>query len=571
MSTNFDSTANKKKWCVMVYFAADIDLESAAIADLQQMKTAGSSDQVDLLAQINPGGVRAIRRYHLQKDTYLQEDLIPNLRPDGSEFLLNNVNARDDLTGFVRWCASRSDAEHYALILWGHGQGWKADNPDPCFVPGAGNPRKTIKESSEMLRTMNLPIMTDMPLSLPTTLLNGETGFLTNDDLRAALAEAKNIVGKNIDVLGFDACLMAMAETCCQVDESVDYLIACEDTVPDESWPYDSILKVLVANPDLMSPEDFARVVVWKFIFDFGEKRKFVTQSICQLGNDKQVALTKFTCALQCFVVTMLMELKDPETRWAAMVARSQVQSFFLKDYVDLFDYCRLLSLNCKSAAVIKACNEVMNALHTSNSNGNNNGSSTRGLVIDNGTYGYPLKSSFGVSVYFPCTGQVPVCYPKLEFCQKTRWHEFLAAFLLSPAGRPALFEAEWPDVIGDNQPAPPAIQPVIVKEVNTTATVNAGIAITGTGVVLSNGDASLGDGNGLKTTLGDVIKTTYGDVIKTSHGDPIKTPQLPTWLLPSAPKLKASVVPPEKGPTDPDVRGTKISSPGNCGCGQKH
>src|SRR5215813_10962153 len=125
MSTNFDYTTNKKKWCVMVYFAADVDLESAAIADLKEMKSAGSSDQVDLLAQINPGGARAIRRYHLQKDTYLQEDLVPTIRPDGSERLLNNVNARNDLIEFVRWSASRSDAEHYALILWGHGQGWK--------------------------------------------------------------------------------------------------------------------------------------------------------------------------------------------------------------------------------------------------------------------------------------------------------------------------------------------------------------------------------------------------------------------------------------------------------------
>jgi hypothetical protein len=238
-----------------------------------------------------------------------------------------------------------------------------------------------------------------------------------------------------------------------------------------------------------------------------------------------------------------------------------------MKEYVDLFDYCRLLSINCKSAPVIKACEEVMNALRPSNSNGNNNGSSTHGLVIDNGTYGYTLKSSFGVSVYFPCTGQVPACYSRLEFCQKTRWHEFLTAFLISPAGRPAVFEAEWPDVIGDNQPAAtPAIQPVVVKEANIIATVYAATSITGAGGVLSNGDASLADGNGLKTTLGDVIKTTYGDVIKTSHGDPIKTPQLPTWLLPSAPKLKDAIV-----PTDPGLRDTKIVGPGNCGCGQKH
>lgn len=547
MSTNLD----KKKWCVMVYFAADIDLEPAALADLDQMKAAGSSSEVDLLAQINPGGSRPIRRYQLQKDTYLQEDLVPNIDSTGGEHFLNNVNAREDLVDFVQWCADRSDAEHYALILWGHGQGWKADNPDPCFVPGAGNPRKSLAEQIGQLPSTNVQVMSRMPLSLPVTLLNGETGFLTNGDLSAALADAKKILGgRNIDILGMDACLMAMAEICCQVQESVDYLIACEDTVPDESWPYDSILKVLVANANRVSAEDFARVIVWKFIFDFGQKRKFVTQSICRLGQDNGASLKYFTTALERLVDTLLLELKDPETRWAAMVARSQVQSFYLRDYVDLFDYCRLLALNCKSAAVSKACEDVMNALHSANSN--NNGS-PGGLVIDHGTYGYPLKCSFGVSVYFPCTGQVPSCYAELEFCKQTRWHEFLDLFLHSPDGRTALFEgtppsvketeSEWPNVIPDVQPeVAPTAQPAVAA-----ATVGTGIAtLTATGVAVMENDNHIG--NGLKTSLGDVIKT--------SLGDPIKTPQLPVWMLPSAPKVNATV--------GPDQRSM---APRNCGC----
>lgn len=559
------ATLDKKKWCVMVYFAADVDLESAALADLEQMKVAGSSSEVDLLAQLNPGGSRPIRRYHLQKDTYLQEDLIPTIDPKEGEHFLNNVNARKDLVDFVQWCADRSDAEHYALILWGHGQGWQADNPDPCFLPGAGNPRKSLAERIEQLPSTDVPIMSSVSLSLPVTLLNGDTGFLTNNDLREALADAKKILhGRNIDLLGLDACLMAMAEICCQIQESVDYLVACEDTVPDESWPYDSILKVLVANANRISAEDLARVIVWKFIFDFGQKRKFVTQSICRLGGDNGASLKKFTTALERLVATMLVEIKDPETRWAAMIARSQVQSFYLRDYVDLFDYCRLLTANSKSPAVNKACQDVMDALR--NENTNNNGS-PGGLVIDNGTYGYPLKCSFGVSVYFPCVGQVPPCYAELEFCKQTRWHEFLDVFLHSPDGRTALFEStppivtetesEWPNVIPDMHPeAAPAAQPAIIVEgVPATAAVQTVAAAT----TASDVDVTENDnhtGNGFKTTLGDVIKTTLGDVIKTSHGDPIKRPQLPTWMLPSAPKVNATIAP-----------DTKSVESRNCGC----
>jgi len=560
MSTNFDSAAAQKKWCVMVYFAADVDLEDAAIADLQQMKAAGSSSEVDLLAQLNPGGPRAIRRYHLQKDTYLEEDLVPTLMEDGEHFI-NNVNAKQDLIEFVRWCATQSDAEHHALILWGHGQGWKADNPDPCFVPGAGNPRKTLEEQLALIKSNNVTVMRSAPLSLPVTLLNGETGFLSNTDLAEAMSDAKKTFGKNIDILGLDACLMAMAEVCCQVNESVDYFVASEDTVPDESWPYDTILKLLVANPDRVSPEDFARLIVRKFIFDFGEKRKFVTQSICQLGNDKNASLNKFTTAVGRLVATLLAEFKDPETRWAAMIARSQAQSFFLKDYIDLFDYCRLLSINCKSVYVVKACEEVMNALHSSNTDG-----SSSGVVVDHGTYGYPLKCSFGVSVFFPCVGEVPACYPNLEFCQRTKWHEFLNAFLHSPEGRVAAFEPsdiEWPSVITAKEPSV-VLTPVPVANVANVDAATKVTTLTATGVVLES------NGNGVKTTQGDVIKTTMGDVIKTTQGDPIKVPRLPSFLLTPDSKPKP-IIPPTTPDTEPAVRTKPNGTPGNCGCGQNH
>ena len=561
MSTSFDTATRQKRWCVMVYLAADIELESAAMDDLEQMKAAGSSSEVDMLAQLNPGGARAIRRYHLQKDTYLQEDLVPGKDENGDEKLIYNVNAKQDLVDFVTWCVSVSEAEHYALILWGHGQGWKADNPDPCFVPGAGNPRKTLGEHFESIGIGNerVHFAPSLPISLPTTLFNEETGFLTNSDLREALAQAKAILGNtNIDILGMDACLMAMAEIGCQVYESVDYLVACEDTVPDESWPYDSILKLLVAYPQ-MTPEDFARVIVWKFIFDFGQKRKFVTQSICQLGNDGGGALNSFTEAMEGLVTALVSQLQDPETRWATMISRSQVQSFYMKDYVDVLDFCRLLSLNCKDKWVIRACNDVINSLRGRAVNGK---SSPERLVIDYGTYGYPLKRSFGVSVYFPCVGDVPPCYPNLIFCQKTKWHEFLNLFLRSPQGHPAVFEAE-PDV----KPAPeivPAEQPVTVAVGLLPAVTAAEGADNGAAFTREIAASGAFIASNMKLTY-NPVKTTYGDVIKTSHGDPIKKPELPVWILPAGLNGK-----PEEPGTRTVRRAQQVSTVTRCGCGSK-
>ena len=530
MSTNLDSPTDKKKWCVMVYFAADVDLGSAAMADLEQMKAAGSSGEVDLLAQVNSGGSQSIRRYHLHKDTYLQEDLITNRNANDEEQLLYNVDAKQDLIEFVRWCATRSEAEHYALILWGHGQGWKADNPDPCFVPGAGNPRKSIHQQLEILAAEKREFAASLPASMPTTLLNGETGFLDNKALREVLAEAKKTFGQNIDILGMDACLMAMAEICCQVSDSVNYLVACEDTVPDESWPYDSILKLLVANADQMTPEIFSSVIVWKFIFDFGQKRKYVTQSICKLET-----ISHFTAAVKRLVDALLNQMSDPEVRWSVMIARSHVQSFYIREYVDLYDFCRLLRLNCKNPWITAACKDVMDAIWQQSSAASNG--SNRKLVFDYGTYGYPLKRSFGVSVYFPCVDEIPKCYTALKFCEETRWHEFLGAFLKSPQGVVAVGERvaarKDKDVLDAEIVVSPHGERAFVFA--DKAVVATDLEVTG-GTTSNTGGSGSGNNGDVKSTYGDPIKTTYGDVIKTTLGDPIKKPELPSWILPTAP-----------------------------------
>ena len=159
--------------------------------------------------------------------------------------------------------------------------------------------------------------------------------------------------------------------------------------------------------------------------------------------------------------------------------------------------------------------------------------------------------------MFFPAAGDVPSCYPCLKFCQDTRWDEFLEVFLLSPEGRPALFEGEqpaspepesdWPSEISANgMPVVPATQPGVaaVGEANAAVeTVTATFTPAGIALPSSNGSG----GNGLKTTLGDVIKT--------SHGDPIKKPQLPFWLLPSAPKPAET---PTRGRPDPEAQGHK-------------
>jgi hypothetical protein len=209
---------------------------------------------------------------------------------------------------------------------------------------------------------------------------------------------------------------------------------------------------------------------------------------------------------------------------------------------------------------VVASCEAVMSALAGQAAN-NGNGAG-RKLVVDYGTYGHPLKRSFGVSVYFPCVGEIPSCYPALEFCRLTQWHKFLGAFLSSPTGRPAIAELPKPSIgvveeKWNKEPLEdPAVQPEVVPAVHSAVhSKDPDLALNGS---LSNKlegalfKAMLDVGH-IKTTYDDPIKTTYGDVIKTTYGDPIKKPDLPAWILPRRPAVTpgASLYPVRRGPTD--------------------
>src|SRR5215468_4599502 len=74
MSTNIatqftngkDERNHVAKWTVMVYFAADNDLEEKAIADLNEMKKVGSTDEVNIVAQLDSRGRGNTFRFRLR-------------------------------------------------------------------------------------------------------------------------------------------------------------------------------------------------------------------------------------------------------------------------------------------------------------------------------------------------------------------------------------------------------------------------------------------------------------------------------------------------------------------------
>jgi hypothetical protein len=189
---------------------ADNGLNDFADLDIAEMKQVGSTDQVNVVVQVD----RAARDPRPNCYRYL-------IKKGGADTLadLGEVDMADPatLTGFAEFLRSRYPAANYALVLWDHGNGW---------YPGYGPSRAIFIDESHA----------------------HEMG-VAGGELTQAMAGVKLALGKRVGVLAFDACLMGMIEVAAEVRDACDYMLASEAMVPTEGLPYDKLLGRLTSRP----------------------------------------------------------------------------------------------------------------------------------------------------------------------------------------------------------------------------------------------------------------------------------------------------------------------------------
>lgn len=464
------------KWTVMVYFAADNDLDDVAFENLRQMKQAGSNSQLNILAQLDTRGIGKTVRFRVRDQrTTLEEDTLE---------IMGEVNTglSSELTDFVDWGMKKFPAKHYMLIIWGHGQGWQSANDahraaarTTDAVQRVGDASLGISLEGELRvfpqrqergdRTAPSQVSINPEIMAAITALlesdggrsEGHSRFaarlehlgvklnkdrkpptdsqdvLTDKELKKALKVAlKRNPGGRLDILGMDACLMGMAETAYEVRESVDYFVASEDAVPRNSWPYDRILARLADEPG-MEPNEVALMMIREYLIHYRDNPKGVTLSACRLNDNTHGALKN---ALKGLAGTLMKKIEDEKTRLAIMTARAVVQSFYLKEFIDLYDFCKQLDRFSTDADVKRKCKAVMRAIFPTDGQKDNSFSDGT-FVWTYGYCGYPVKDARGVSIYFPIDRLPRDEYKELEFTTQTGWGEFIESFV-NKLGLPA-------------------------------------------------------------------------------------------------------------------------------------
>lgn len=142
-----------------------------------------------------------------------------------------NMGDPATLKKFAEWSIDYFPAKKYALILWsdGTGYGWKV-NPDKALGPGNDNKR------------------------VATAAQDAQSDALEMKELRTVLADVKSKinagsqykantgVARRLDLLGIDLGHMALIDVGRQVQESVEVLVASEERIHADGWPYREFL-----------------------------------------------------------------------------------------------------------------------------------------------------------------------------------------------------------------------------------------------------------------------------------------------------------------------------------------
>ena len=362
----------KDDWTVMIYLDADNNLESAGIDDINEMEMVGSSTDVNIVVQadripnydISNNNWTTTRRYYITQD-FDPIQINSLLIGDLGEL---NMGDSQTLIDFGNWAVTDYPAKKYLLVIWNHGGGFRSTGlaKDIAWDDTSGGDKITMSE------------------------------------LEYALSVISTQAGKNIDIVGMDACMMAMTEVAYQIKNYTDILVTSEESVPNDGWPYDTILSQLVSNPT-MSPNQLATNIVDSYIFSYTASDN-VTHSAIDLSYINTLAnqLSNLATAIISDTVTPLNNY---------ILASNSCQYYYDADFIGLYDFCNKVLTYSNSVSVKNIALSIQQTLNSA--------------VLRWGYNGWGVNGSRGLSIYFPYT-YYDTYYNNTDFAQDTQWDEML-------------------------------------------------------------------------------------------------------------------------------------------------
>ena len=200
------------EWAIYWYLCGS-DLESeggCATEDISELLDVELPDNVKVV--IETGGSSQWQNEVVEAD-YLERYVYSSDGFEcGDQQPLANMGESETLADFLTFCEENYPAEHTAVIFWNHGGG---SVQGVAFDENYGYDSLTLAELREAFDSVYDLSEEDPPLEL----------------------------------VGFDACLMATVDTANAFSDIARYMVASEETEPGNGWYYTGWAEVLAENP----------------------------------------------------------------------------------------------------------------------------------------------------------------------------------------------------------------------------------------------------------------------------------------------------------------------------------
>jgi len=311
-------------------------------------------------------------------------------------------------------------ADRYALVLWNHGGGWDKASIDTISQEvGTKNwgRAEAVERSSSSLgqaffrTTLQTVLGLDSAVDRAICSDDGSGHSLDTIELGKVLAEASKLLGQKIDLMGMDACLMSNLEVAYQARDHVNYIVASEDSEPNNGWPYTEVLQKLVDDPDI-STADFGAHIVDVYVKSYAHVPDGITQSTVDLSKveDLANALDELSDALIAHWPTAKYEMWDATDKPAA--------KFWYDTLWDISHFCERLEARTEDDDVKAAAKKVLKAMKKGN------------FVVAEGHRGKTVERCGGTTVYLKGPpAELSRYYAEIDFAMNHRWGTLLKKY----------------------------------------------------------------------------------------------------------------------------------------------
>lgn len=344
----------KKAWTVLVYLDGDNNLSSFCAQNVDQMQKVGSDSNLNIVL-LYDNGATTHGYYYVQ---------------NGATGLLNdignpNMGSVQTAKSFITYAKDNFPADKYMWVYWNHGGA-----VDRSLAAGRG-------------------VCWD----------DTSNSHLSEVDQKDIMTFATQQFGKALELVGFDACLMATAEIFYQYRGVANYMVASEQTEPGTGWDY-TALQTIKDNP-AVGGDAVAKSVATKYAAANAGGKDW-TMSVIDLG-----AAASLGSVINDFA-TAAINAGIGGATYSDLAKNLPTFTGYTKDLVA---YLNAVQASTAIPAAVKDKALAVNNLITGR------------LVLQNNVGATWTNKAFGCAMTLLAD---TATYSLLDLCADTQWDEFL-------------------------------------------------------------------------------------------------------------------------------------------------